>query len=347
MTPPPPTGPPRRDLLLGLAGAVVTGSFLAAQARVNSALATELGNGLVAALVSFGTGLVLLLGLLAVVPAGRRGAGRALRAGRAGRLRWWQFLGGLGGAALIASQGLTAAALGTALFTVAVVAGQSAGGLAVDRAGLGPAGMRALTVPRVAGAVLMLGAVGLSVGPALRTSAPVLLAVLPLVAGAAVAVQQAVNGRVAAAAGGTVGDPDGTPRGAGGFAGSVLPAATVNFVVGTAGLALAAGVSVALLGPPAPLPAAPWLYLGGPFGALFIGLATWAVGRIGVLLLSLGAVAGQIVAAVAIDAMVPSAAGTPGPATVLGAALTLVAAGIASLPARRDRPGVALPSWGP
>lgn len=77
-------------------------------------------------------------------------------------------------------------------------------------------------------------------------------------------------------------------------------------------LVLAAVVAVLVLGPPAPLPGEWYLYLGGPLGAVFIGLGAWVVGRIGVLLLSLGAVAGQIVSAVVLDAVVPAAAGARG-----------------------------------
>jgi transporter family-2 protein len=167
------------------------------------------------------------------------------------------------------------------------------------------------------------------VAPQISSDAPVALALLPLAAGVAVATQQALNGRVAAAAGGT---------GTGGdeehdsVVASVLPAATTNFVVGLVALVLAGIVAVLLVGPPHPLPGAWYLYLGGPFGAVFIGLGAWVVGQVGVLLLSLGAVAGQIVSALVLDLVLPSAAGTPGLSTVLGALLTLVAAGVASAP---------------
>jgi transporter family-2 protein len=174
--------------------------------------------------------------------------------------------------------------LGTALFTIAVVAGQSGGGLVVDRVGVGPAGPQATTPPRIAGAVLMFGAVVLSVAPSVSTDAPVALALLPLVAGVAIATQQGLNGR------------------------------------------------------PRPLPSEWYLYLGGPVGAVFIGLSAWIVGQIGVLLLSLGAVAGQIVGALVLDVVVPSAAGAPGVSTVLGAALTLVAAAVAAAPWPVRRP---------
>lgn len=186
---------------LGLVAAFATGAFIAGQARVNGELGTELGDGVVAAVISFALGLVLLLVLLAVLPASRRGLAHVRAARRRGSLRPWQMLGGLGGALLVAGQGLTASVLGTALFTIAVVAGQSGGGLVVDRAGLGPAGPQATTPPRLVGAALMLAAVVLSVAPSISTDAPVVAALLPLAAGVAIATQQALNGRVAAAAG--------------------------------------------------------------------------------------------------------------------------------------------------
>ncbi len=330
----------RADTVVGLVAAFVTGAFIVGQARINAELGAELSDGILAALVSFTSGLLLLLLLVALLPAGRRGLRRVRAARAGGRLRGWQLLGGLGGALLVASQGLTASVLGTALFTIAVVAGQSAGGLVVDRAGLGPAGPQATTPPRVAGAVGMLAAVALSVAPSISSDAPVALALLPLAAGAAIATQQALNGQVAAAAGTRApeGEEAADSRGSS-IVTSVLPAATINFVVGASALLVASVVAVAVLGPPRALPGTWWLYLGGPCGAVFIGLSAWVVGRIGVLLLALGAVAGQVVTAVVLDAVAPPAAGPPGVATVLGAALTLLAAGLAALPWRRRRAG--------
>ena len=321
----------RSRFLLGLVGAFVTGAFIVGQARVNAELGSRLGDGVLAAAISFGSGLVLLLVLVALLPAGRRGLRRVGTARRRGALRSWQLLGGLGGALLVAGQGITAHVLGTALFTIAVVAGQSAGGLAVDRAGLGPAGPQRTTPPRVLGAVLMLGAVALSVAPSLRGDVPVALALLPLLAGVAIATQQALNGRVAAAAGGS-------GEGRDSLISSVLPASVINFVVGFAALVVAAVIALLILGPPAPLPTEWYLYLGGPFGAIFIGLGAWVVGEVGVLLLALGAIAGQVVGAVVVDTVLPSSAGTPGLTTVLGAALTLVAAAVASAPWPWRRP---------
>jgi transporter family-2 protein len=86
--------------------------------------------------------------------------------------------------------------IGVALLTVGLVAGQTSGGLVVDRLGLAPGGAHGLTLPRIAGALLCLVAVGISVlGEGAREAAPLLLVVVVL-AGFAISVQQALNGRV-------------------------------------------------------------------------------------------------------------------------------------------------------
>ena len=183
----------------------------------------------------------------------------------------------------------------------------------------------------------MLAAVALSVAPQVSTDAPIALAVLPLVAGAGFATQQALNGQVAAAAGRPV--PTEGETGPDSTIASLLPATTVNFAVGATALLAATAIAVAVAGPPDRLPTTWWLYLGGPCGIVFIALGAFLVARIGVLLFAMGSVAGQIVSAVVVDTIVPSAAGTPDTATVLGASLTLVAAGVAALPWRsRTRP---------
>ncbi|MDG4861272.1 DMT family transporter, partial [Streptomyces sp. T-3] len=117
--------------------AVFSGTLISLQARITGELAAGLGgDGFAAAVISFGSGFVVLtLGLL-VFAGPRRGVGVVVRDVRARRLKWWQVLGGFGGAAFLLAQGLTVTALGVALFTVAIVAGQVAGGLLFDRIGL-------------------------------------------------------------------------------------------------------------------------------------------------------------------------------------------------------------------
>lgn len=297
---------------LGLALTTLAGGALAVQSRINGELGARLHDGIAAGLISFGSGLLLLLLLVLALPAGRRGVRRLSGALRSGALLPWQCLGGVCGALFVAAQGLTVASLGVATFTVALVAGQSGSSLAVDHAGLGPGGRAPLTVPRVAGAALAVAAVLVAVSPEAGDPAAAGLAVLPALAGVAIAWQQAVNGRVRASAG------------------SGLVAALVNFTVGTAALVLAFTADLALRHQPmVPLPSEPLLYLGGALGIVSVLIAASVVHLTGVLLLGLGTLAGQVVGAVLLDLSLPTA-GRPDAWTYAGAALTLVAVGLAA-----------------
>jgi transporter family-2 protein len=81
------------------------------------------------------------------------------------------------------------------------------------------------------------------------------------------------------------------------------------------------------------------LYTGGLLGIAFIAIQAAVVARIGVLLLGLGMIAGQVVGALVLDLVVPGAA-APSPAMLVGAALTLVAVVVPLAEARlRRRPG--------
>ncbi|MFE9652908.1 DMT family transporter [Micromonospora sp. NPDC006431] len=309
---PPTLSAARRIAGVGLATA--SGVAVAVQSRINGELGVRLADGIAAAVVSFGLGLLVLLVLVPGTPGGRRGLAALRAALREGSLRPWQCLGGVCGAFLVATQGLTIGTLGVAVFTVAVVAGQSGSSLLVDRAGIGPTGRQPVTPNRLVGAVLTVLAVLLAVSDRLGDPRALALALLPLAAGVGIAWQQAVNGRV---------------RGA---SGSALAATLVNFAVGTVALLATFAVEVAVRGRPGGvLPSEPWLYLGGPIGIVFIALAAAIVRFTGVLLLGLATIAGQIVGAVLLDVALPTAASHPGPATLLGAVLTLVAVLVAAL----------------
>ncbi|GAA0816748.1 DMT family transporter [Spirilliplanes yamanashiensis] len=303
----------------GVAAAILCGVALAAQTRINGELAVRIDDGIAAAVVSFGSGLLLLAVLVPAMPAGRRGLRRLREALRGGGLRPVQLLGGACGAFLVASQGLTVATLGVAVFIVAVVAGQSTSGLLVDHAGAGPAGRQPVTAARIGGSVLTVLAVLLSVADRLGHPGTLVLALLPLAAGVGIAWQQAVNGHVRA------------------VSGSAMVAGFVNFTAGTVVLLVALAVDLAVRGRPDALPADWWLYTGGPIGIVFIALGAAVVRYTGVLLLGLGMIAGQVTGAVALDLLVPASAGRPAGTTLAGAALTLVAVLIAVLPARRRR----------
>ncbi|MGK9146358.1 DMT family transporter [Plantibacter flavus] len=308
---------------LALLIAIVSGAFIAVQARLNGELGARLGDGFTAAAISFGGGLVILsIGML-VSRTGRRGIATVVGAVRSREMPWWTVLGGCAGAFLVLSQGLTAAALGVALFTVAVVAGQTASGLVLDRVGFGPGGVVPFTLQRVLGAVVALVAVGIAVSGELGGSIPLGLLLLPLLAGIGIAWQQAVNGRVKVRAQ------------------STLAATFINFVVGTIVLVIAAVVHALVVAPPGPLPGEWWLYLGGPIGCVFIAVAAFLVQHTGVLILGLGTVAGQTLSALALDLFLPTDDGGVHLATVVGTLLAFAAVAIASVRRRRSDPGPA------
>ena len=296
-----------------LVAAVLSGALVAVQARVNAGLAESLDDALLAALISFLTGLV---GVLAVVLA--RPAARAAWT----RLRgvpWWTRLGGLGGASLVAVGAFAAPRIGVALLTVALVAGQTTGGLLVDKAGLGPGGHHALSLPRVGGAVLCLAAVLVSVaGKGAGEASPVLLA-LVVAAGFLISLQQAFNGRVRR------------------HTGDAGVATLVNFLIGTAALVAAYLIVGAVAGWQVdrwPDAAHWWLYTGGPMGATFVAVAAVVVRILGVLRLGLAVIAGQLVGAILLDLTVPAADHGVATATLVGAGLTFVAVAVSGLPAR-------------
>ncbi|WP_350349303.1 DMT family transporter [Agromyces sp. G08B096] len=299
--------------------ALACGAGTAVQSRINGELATELADPYTAAAISFGSGLVVLLVALACWRPGRAGFARLRGELRHRRIAWWMLLGGLAGAYFVTTQGLSAGVLGVAVFTVAIVAGQTVGGLVFDVVGLGPGGRRRVTWSRLAGALLALAAIGWAMSAQLVHDVPLLLMLLPFAAGIGAAWQQAVNGRV---------------RGA---ADSALTSTVLNFAVGTTALVVVMLVHAAAVGFPEALPSEPWLYLGGVLGCLFIAGQAVVVRVIGVLVLALAGVAGQLTAALALDLLLPTHGRTVDAATIGGTVLALAAVGLASLPRRMHR----------
>ena len=171
-------------------------------------------------------------------------------------------------------------------------------------------------MPRVIGGALALVAVAISLQGGVLERVPLWMLVLPVLTGIGIAWQQATNGRLRQRVG--------TP----------LTATLVNFIGGTIVLAIAAAIHVAIVGMPAGLPTEPWLYLGGVVGVTYIFLSAALVVHTGVLILGLGAVAGQLVTAFTLDALWPADAG-PGWLVEL---LTVVVAAGSGARLDADRP---------
>ncbi|MDO7867517.1 DMT family transporter [Nocardioides jiangxiensis] len=295
---------------------LVAGAMVAVQSQINGRLAEALGTGpragIAAAVISFGTGLLALAVGTACSPTQRSHARGLVAALRTRDLRAIEVIGGLLGAFLIATQGLTVGTIGVALFSLALTAGQSVSALAVDHLGLGPAGRQRLSAPRGVAAAFAVAAVLLATGSRLADEVSlqlVVFALLAFAAGAGSAVQQALNGRVSAYVG---------------------PWVTTlnNFIVGSAGLVVAFALSLLVHGRLDTLPHTWWLYLGGAIGVTFIWLAALLVRVHGVLVLGLSMIAGQIIGAQVIQAGVDHATvGVTGYAasalTVLGVLIAL------------------------
>lgn len=307
--------PPALQLGAALAAAVLVGVLTAVQARINGALGAAIGDGFIAAAISFGSGLALILVITMSASAGRRGL-RLLAAGAGRSIPIWMLLGGLAGAVTVATQGFTVATIGVALFTVGLVAGQTAGGLMLDRAGYGPAGVVAVTVPRLVGGLLaVVGVVLCALGQRGEPVAWWMLA-LPVIAGAGIAWQQGTNGRLRQELG------------------SPLSTTVVNFAGGSIALGITAAVSVAINGMPTPR-AEPWMYLGGVIGVVYIVISAALVKRTGVLLLGLGSVVGLLAASIVLDAIAPPPAGPSLVTASIAAAVAFVGVVIAVVPWRR------------
>jgi transporter family-2 protein len=333
------THAPRLPLAAGLPMAVAAGLAIPVQGRINGALGARLGDGIAAAVVSFSTGLLLMILVSLILPRGRAGLARILPAVRQRRFPPYYVLAGGIGAFFVFAQSFTIGLLGVALFTVSTVTGQTVSGLLVDRLGIGPGGKKAVTGIRVIGCILTIAAVAWAVSPRFNGGAGgsaggpaggdpaqlILPVILPVLAGFLMSFQQAMNG--------TATMHYGTP----------IAATLVNFVAGTCVLWAAWLVKVAVAGVGNPLPEEWWYYLGGPMGCVFIGVGALLVRSLGVLVTGLGMIAGQLLGSLGLDLVVPAPGSVVEVPTVLGTLLTLGAIIVATLPwprgaFRRQRP---------
>jgi len=306
-----------------MVGAVFVGALTVIQSKINGELGAALGDGFFAAWISFSVGLIAITAIV-FGSGSQRSAVRQLRAavrppdGSAALMKPWFLLGGLGGATFVAAQSTTVQYLGIAVFTVSIVAAQNGNSLFVDRAGLGPAGKQQLTVRRIVAALIATVGVAIAVSSRLGEQGFALWALaFALFAGSLIAIQQAINGRVAAAAG------------------SAWVAGLMNFIVGWLGLSVAV-VAYQLVSPhtfgATQLPwEAPWLYTGGFIGVAFIVVAAAVVHSLGVLLFALLSITGQMVGALVLDIF----AGEPGEPVnfllIVGLAITGGAVALAAI----------------
>ncbi|MFC0528557.1 DMT family transporter [Phytohabitans kaempferiae] len=297
---------------VALAVASVGGVASALQSAANAELGERVGNASFGAVVNVLTGSAIVLVGLVVLPSMRHG----LRALRHARLPWWAYLGGVGGGLFVTIAAYAVPVVGVAVFTIAQVTGNSLGGLAVDRAGLAPAGRLPLTAPRVGGALLGVAAVAIAQVDRPIGDLAVDMLALGVLGGVAVALQGAFNGRVSAA--------------------STTPAGTaVNFAGALPTVLIAASLlGVLTSGWSSHLPTEWYLYSGGTLGVVIVVCLLVSVRAVGVLRTGLSVVAGQLGGALLLDALIPGGPGAS-PALLAGAALTVAAVAVAGRGSRR------------
>jgi bacterial/archaeal transporter family-2 protein len=133
------------------------GGLVGMQAPINSRLGRSIG-GLQAASVSFVIGTIALLAVSAIF------AKDGLPSlGRIGQAPWWALLGGLLGAIYVTVAIVTVRTLGASGLTAAVIAGQLAISVLIDRFGLLGIARQPIAASRIVGLVLLVVGVTLVV----------------------------------------------------------------------------------------------------------------------------------------------------------------------------------------
>ena len=271
--------------------AALSGLLIALQARANGELSHRLDNGLQAALVSFGSGLIIIVLISLFNPSIKEGVRTLRGAVRQKAIPTWTLFAGMLGGSFVAVQTQIVPLIGVAIYSVASIAGQSAISLLVDRIGLTGGGKKEITPRRITAAFVTVFAVFISVADRLDgrnlSIAAVLLGVL---AGAIVGVQRALNGQI-------------NEHSNQSFTTSLL-----NFAMGTTFL-LVLLVAVMVIGGMklSPLPSGPWwIYTGGVIGVIYIAFTSTIVQHLGVLTFTLISVGGQLVGSLLIDLFSPT-----------------------------------------
>jgi transporter family-2 protein len=310
----------RLDLLAALSGAMI-----ALQARANGELSHRLDNGLQAALVSFSSGLLIILLITPFSPHIKEGI-KNLRTAVANKeiARWKLFAGALGGS-FVAIQTQIVPLIGVAIYSVASIAGQTAMSLVVDRIGLTGGGKKLISPRRVIAAVLTVLAVLVSVWDRIDANNLSMLAVTAgCIAGAVVGVQRALNGQI-------------NEHSHQSFTTSLL-----NFITGTTFLVILILVGVALgKNELSPLPAGPWwIYTGGVIGVIYIAFTSTIVQHLGVLTFTLFSVGGQLAASLVIDLVSPTDGVSVSAYLITGLAMTyigVIAGGVSNLRVKKPQ----------
>ena len=276
----------RLDLLAALSGAMI-----ALQARANGELSHRLNNGLQAALVSFGSGLLIIFVITLFNSTIKDGIKNLRKAVANKEIARWKLLAGALGGSFVAIQTQIVPLIGVAIYSVASIAGQTAMSLVVDRIGLTGGGKKLISPRRVLAAFLTVLAVLVSVWDRIDANNLSMFAVTAGgIAGAIVGIQRALNGQINE------------------YSHQSFTTSLLNFITGTSFLLILI-VAGLVLGRSelSPLPSGPWwIYTGGVIGVIYIAFTSTIVQHLGVLTFTLFSVGGQLVGSLIIDLVSPT-----------------------------------------
>lgn len=281
--------------------------MIALQSRANGELSHLLGNSTEAALVSFGSGLIVITLITPFNSAIKNGIRNLRSAVNAKEIPRWRLFAGVIGGSFVALQTQVVPLIGVALYSVASIAGQTAMSLAVDRIGLTGGGKKLISKRRVTAALITVFAVLISVLDRIAIASFSLIAVLlAVLAGALVGVQRALNGQI-------------NEHSKASFTTSLL-----NFVMGTSTLVILLFALFILKGDAiVPLPNGPWwVYTGGTIGVIYIAFTSTIVQHLGVLTFTLFSVGGTLIGSLLIDIFSPTNGNTVSWYLVAGIVMT-------------------------
>jgi transporter family-2 protein len=298
--------------------AALSGVMIAMQARVNGELSHRLDNGLQAALVSFGSGLLIIAIITPFSSQIKEGITNLKGAvARKEIARWKLFAGALGGS-FVAIQTQIVPLIGVAIYSVSSIAGQTAMSLVVDRIGLTGGGKKLISLRRLLAAFLTVFAVLVSVWDRIDANDLSMVAVTAAgIAGAIVGVQRALNGQINE------------------YSHQSFTTSLLNFIMGTSFLLLLIIAGIILSkNELSPLPTDTWwIYTGGVIGVIYIAFTSTIVQHLGVLTFTLFSVGGQLVGSLIIDLVSPTDGVSVSAYLVTGIAMTyagVIAGGVNS-----------------
>ncbi|MGL4321669.1 MAG: DMT family transporter [Paracoccaceae bacterium] len=138
-----------------LAAMIVAGAAVTTQATLNARMAMAVGDGLWAALLSFGVGFMVLLTIISL-------RGTAPQIANLPTVPWWVWLGGVCGVWIVCAGALSLPVLGAVMALSALILGQVTMGVLIDATGAFGLPMREIGGKRILALVMVIGGLALS-----------------------------------------------------------------------------------------------------------------------------------------------------------------------------------------